>query len=78
MTVSADPRSMDDRAFLPDPDNASEAQIAVRKAGRRATDAAGRLADRLAQIDIHQREARYLLERAGMLTRPPRTRPASE
>ena len=78
MTVSADPRGMDDRAFLPDPDNASEAQIAVRKAGRRATDDAGRLADRLAQIDIHQREARYLLERAGMLTRPPRTRPASE
>ena len=78
MTVSADPRCMDDRAYLPDPDNASEAQIAVRKAGRRATDDAGRLADRLAQIDIHQREARYLLERAGMLTRPPKMRPTSE
>jgi hypothetical protein len=78
MTVSADPRCMDDRPFLPDPDNASEAQIAVRKAGRRATEDAGRLADRLAQIDIHQREARYLLERAGMLTRSPKPRPAPE
>ena len=78
MTVSADPRCMDERAFLPDPDNASEAQIAVRKAGRRLAEDAGRLADRLAQIDIHQREARYLLERAGVLTRSPRTRPASE
>jgi hypothetical protein len=46
-----------------------EAQIAVRKAGREASEHAGRLADRLAEIDIHQREARYLLERAGMLTR---------
>ena len=78
MTVSADPRCMDDRPFLPDPDNASEARIAVRKAGRRATEDAGRLADRLAQIDIHQREARYLLERAGMLTRSPKPRPAPE
>ena len=44
----------------------------MRKAGREATERAGRLADRLAEIDIHQREARYLLERAGMLTRRPR------
>ena len=72
MTVGADPQCMDDGAFLPDPDNAMEAQIAVRKAGRQATEHAGRLADRLAEIDIHQREARYLLERAGMLTRRPR------
>ncbi|HEX5900658.1 MAG TPA: hypothetical protein VFY32_14730 [Solirubrobacteraceae bacterium] len=63
---------MTDPTFLPDPDNAMEAEIAVRKAGREATEHAGRMADRLAQIDIHQREARYLLERAGMLTRRPR------
>ena len=37
MTVSVDPRCMDDRAFLPDPDNAVEAKIAVRKAGRQRT-----------------------------------------
>jgi hypothetical protein len=72
MTVGADPQCMYDAAFLPDPDNATEAQIAVRKAGRQATEHAGRLADRLTEIDIHQREARYLLERAGMLTRRPR------
>ena len=69
MTVAADPRGMNDRAFLPDPDNANEAKLAVRKAGRDATAHAGQLADRLAEIDIHQREARYLLERAGMLER---------
>ena len=46
-----------------------EAKIAVRKAGREATEHAGRLAERLAEVDLHQREARYLLERAGMLTR---------
>ena len=63
---------MTDGAFLPDPDNAMEAKIAVRKAGRDATERTGRLADRLAEIDIHQREARFLLERAGMLTRRPR------
>jgi hypothetical protein len=63
---------MTDAAFLPDPDDALEAHIAVRKAGRDATEHAARLADRLAEIDIHQREARYLLERAGMLTRRPR------
>ena len=78
MTVGADPRYMDDGAFLPDPDNASEAKIAMRKAGREASENAGRLADRLAEIDIHQREARYLLERAGMLTRSPKVRPAEE
>jgi len=32
MTVGADPRCMTDGAFLPDPDNALEAHIAVRKA----------------------------------------------
>jgi hypothetical protein len=63
---------MTERAFLPDPDNAMEAKIAVRKAGREATEHAERLAGRLHEVDLHQREARYLLERAGMLTRRPR------
>jgi hypothetical protein len=69
MTVGADDSTMTDRAFLPNPDNAMEASLAARKAGRDATEHAGRLADRLNEVDIHQREARYLLERAGMLTR---------
>ena len=42
-----------------------EAELAVRKAGRTAGTEADGLANRLAEIDIHQREARYLLERAG-------------
>jgi hypothetical protein len=50
-----------------------EARIAVRKADRQAISHANDLADRLADVDIHQREARYLLERAGLLTR--RSRP---
>jgi hypothetical protein len=49
--------------------NASEAHIAMRKAHRDAAADANGLADRLDEIDIHQREARYLLERAGMLSR---------
>ena len=53
----------------PDPPNPMEAELAVRKAGRQASSDADGLADRLAEIDIHQREARYLLERAGMLER---------
>jgi hypothetical protein len=52
--------------------NATEASIAMRKAHREATTHAGRLADRLSEMDIHQREARYLLERAGLLRRPKR------
>jgi hypothetical protein len=47
--------------------NCLEAEIAVRKAGRDAAGHASELAQRLADIDIHQREARYLLERAGLL-----------
>ena len=46
-----------------------EAEPAARKAGRAASTEADGLADRLAEIDIHQREARYLLERTGMLER---------
>jgi hypothetical protein len=50
-------------------DNGMEADIAVRKADREAASQADDLADRLVSIDIHQREARYLLERAGLLER---------
>jgi hypothetical protein len=57
----------------PDQTNGLEARIAVRKADREANSHANDLADRLADIDIHQREARYLLERAGLLAR--RNRP---
>ena len=46
---------------------------ADRVESRRATTAC-----RVHHLDIHQREARYLLERAGMLTRSPKTRPAPE
>jgi hypothetical protein len=50
-------------------DNAMEARLALRKAQRDADGDAGRLRDRLADVEIHQREARFLLERAGLLTR---------
>jgi hypothetical protein len=53
----------------PDHPNGMEAELAVRKAGREASSQADGLADRLAEMDHHQREARYLLERAGMLER---------
>jgi hypothetical protein len=59
---------MTDRRPSPD-DNAMEAGLAVRKADRDAHTQVDRLVDRLADVEIHQREARYLLERAGMLTR---------
>ena len=54
-------------------DNGMEAEIAVRKADRDAASQADDLADRLVVVDFHQREARYLLERAGLLAR--RNRP---
>jgi hypothetical protein len=53
--------------------NANEAHLAMRKAHRDAAARAGHLADRLSEVDIHQREARYLLERAGLLARRHRT-----
>jgi hypothetical protein len=56
----------------PENANATEAAIAMRKAHREASTHAARLADRLSEVDIQQREARYLLERAGLLRRPPR------
>jgi hypothetical protein len=59
---------MTDRRPSPD-DNAMEARLALHKAEREAHTHADRLVDRLAEVEIHQREARYLLERAGMLTR---------
>jgi hypothetical protein len=49
--------------------DATEADIEVRKADRQARTHASHLADRLDEIDLHQREARFLLERAGMLER---------
>lgn len=59
---------MTDRRPSPD-DNAMEARLALRKAEREAHTHADRLDERLTDVEIHQREARYLLERAGMLTR---------
>jgi hypothetical protein len=50
-------------------ENAMEARLALRKAERDADGRANHLVDRLADVEIHQREARYLLERAGMLAR---------
>jgi hypothetical protein len=50
-------------------DNGMEAEIAVRKADREAAAQVDDLADRIVDIDIHQREARYLLERAGLLAK---------
>ena len=67
---------MNENPATPDPANRMEASLAVRKADREATSQAGELAGRLAEIDLHQREARYLLERAGMLER--RRRRAAE
>jgi hypothetical protein len=59
----------------PEPANRMEADLAVRKADREATSQAGDMANRLAEVDLHQREARYLLERAGMLERRRRRAP---
>lgn len=61
--------------YMRSPDELSslEADIATRKADREATAHERRLSDRLADVDIHQREARYLLERAGLLARRRRT-----
>jgi hypothetical protein len=56
---------MNESSAAPDPVNGMEASLAVRKAASQAGD----LADRLDEMDLHQREARYLLERAGMLER---------
>jgi hypothetical protein len=61
--------AMNEPTPSPDHVNGMEARIAVRKADREAATHADDLADRLADIDIHQREARYLLERAGLLRR---------
>jgi hypothetical protein len=67
---------MNESSATPDPANRMEASLAVRKADREASSQAGELAGRLAEIELHQREARYLLERAGMLER--RRRRAAE
>jgi hypothetical protein len=69
MTARVNGRGMNEHSPSPDQVNGMEARIAVRKAQREATSHAADLADRLADVDIHQREARYLLERAGLLER---------
>jgi hypothetical protein len=68
-------RVMNENTGAPDPVNGMEASLAVRKADREAASQAGDLADRLDEMDLHQREARYLLERAGMLERRRRRAP---
>jgi hypothetical protein len=60
---------MNEHTPSPDHANGHEARISVRKADREAATHADDLAGRLADLDIHQREARYLLERAGLLGR---------
>jgi hypothetical protein len=60
---------MTDEHGLDEPANRMEAELATRKAGRAAAREADALADRLAEVDLHQREARFLLGRAGLLTR---------
>lgn len=60
---------MSDERTLNEPANRMEAELATRKAGRAAARDAEALADRLAEVDLHQREARFLLGRAGLLTR---------
>jgi hypothetical protein len=68
--------SIDDMNDRPRPDqrapgdpSAMDAEFAVRRARRDAAAGARRLGDRLTEVDIHQREARFVLERAGMLAR---------
>jgi hypothetical protein len=79
--VSPRPRSapilgtMNETSGAPDPVNGMEARLALRKTDREAASQAGDLADRLDEMDLHQREARYLLERAGMLERRRRRAP---
>ncbi len=60
---------MNESSSTPDPANRMEANLSVRKAGRDAMAQAGDMAERLAEVDLHQREARFLLGRAGLLTR---------
>jgi hypothetical protein len=69
MTAGVNGRGMNEHTPSPERANGMEARIAVRKAHREATSRAADLADRLAHVDIHQREARYLLERAGLIER---------
>jgi hypothetical protein len=62
---------MNEKPAVPDLANANamEADLARRKAEHQANTRANGLGRRLAEVDVHQREARYILERAGMLTR---------
>ena len=68
-------QAMNENSGLPDPVNSMEATLAVRKAHRDAESQASDLDNRLAAVDLHQREARYLLERAAMLERRRRRAP---
>jgi hypothetical protein len=60
---------MNDPHPTPDEPTALEADLAVRRAQRDAASLARALGDRLHEVDIHQREARFVLERAGKLSR---------
>jgi hypothetical protein len=60
---------MNDPLPTPDEPTALEADLAVRRAQRDAASLARALGDRLHEVDIHQREARFVLERAGKLSR---------
>jgi hypothetical protein len=60
---------MTDPRFTSDELTALDADLAVRRAHRDAASLARALGDRLHEVDIHQREARFVLERAGKLSR---------
>jgi hypothetical protein len=60
---------MTDQPLPRDEPSSMEARLALRKAARDADRQADQLVERLTSIEIDQREARHLLERAGMLTR---------
>jgi hypothetical protein len=64
-----DRRGMTEPPRSPDNTNATDADLAMRKAAREASARADGLSRRLAEVDLHQREARYMLERAGLLAR---------
>jgi hypothetical protein len=68
MSAMTDPR-------LPEDPTAMDAEFSVRRAQRDAATDAREMTDRLNEVDIHQREARFVLERAGMLLRR-RARPS--
>jgi hypothetical protein len=60
---------MTDEPLPRDDASSLEARLALRKAARDADRRADQMLDRLTSVEVDQREARYLLQRAGMLTR---------